>query len=81
MPAAPTISPLSDAERQRRRRERLRTGARTFKGELPADVVERLVELGRLSEAEANDPNQLGDVLEDIADCLVRGTLTCMPLR
>lgn len=63
MPAAPTISPLSDAERQRRRRERMRTGARVFRGEIPRRLIRKLIWFGLLTEAEADDPQRLGEAL------------------
>ena len=44
--------------------------------DLDPDFVAGLVERGLISPEEATDPRRLGDALADIADCLIRGTLT-----
>ncbi len=59
-----TVAPPTAADRQRRYRQRRKFGLMVAAAEVPADVVAGLAERGRL-----------GDVLVDVADCLVRGTL------
>ncbi len=75
MPDASPASPSLAAERQRRRRERKRQGARCMAGDVPADVVRALVKNGWLGLSEADDPRKLGAALVDLADCWMRGTL------
>ena len=68
--------PLTPAERQRRYRSRKRDGMRLAQTDLNPDIVAGLVERGLISPEEAADPHCLGDVLADLADCWIRGTLT-----
>lgn len=57
------------AEKQRRYRQRLRTGAAVYRIEVPAEVVEQLIEAGRLDERAAlND----GEVAAELALLLVQ---------
>ena len=65
----------------RRYRRRQREGSKIARTDLPADVVEGLIERGLISPEEAADPDVLGDALADLADCWVRGTLGSGPLR
>ncbi len=70
-----TVAPPTAADRQRRYRQRRKFGLMVAAAEVPADVVAGLAERGWLDVAEAEDPRRLGDVLVDVDDCLVRGTL------
>ncbi len=69
-------TPLSGAQRQARYRARKRYGVRLAQTDLDPDIVAGLVERGLISPEVATDPRRLGDALADIADCLIRGTLT-----
>lgn len=69
------VPPTAAAERQRRYRRRRKLCARLATAEVPADVVAGLAERGWLDGSEAEDPQRLGDVLVDVADCFIRGTL------
>ncbi len=71
----PDVAPIPDDERQRRRRERKRQGARCVRGDVPADVVRALVLNDWVSRDEADDPQKLGAALVDLADCWMRETL------
>ena len=68
--------PITGAERQRRYRARKRHGVRLAQTDVDPDIVAGLVERGLISPEEAAEPRRLGDALADIADCLIRGTLT-----
>ncbi len=63
------------AVRMRRYRDRRRSGARCFHGDVPGDVVDILIEKGWLDANEATDPQRLGEVVANLTDCFVRGTL------
>ena len=55
--------PTNPAERQRRYRERLRSGQLRASTFVPLDLVEKLVEAGLLSEPTASDKKSLGAAL------------------
>ncbi len=61
--AAPNPAPLSDAERQRRCRERKRRGLVLANAEVPDQLVEALVAEGLLPEAQATDAHAIGKAL------------------
>ncbi len=67
------------ARRMRRLRARRRIGSRCFRGNVPREVIDALVRKGWLKANEAADPNRLGEVMADVADCWVRGTLAADP--
>ncbi len=67
------------AERMRRYRARRRSRIRCFRGDVSCEVVDALVRNGWLKDNEAADPNRLGKVMADVADCWVRGTLAADP--
>ena len=68
-----TLSPA--AERQQRCRKRKDLKARYMRGDVPADTLRVLVKSGWLDLDETKDPEKLGAVLADLADCWMRGTL------
>lgn len=68
---------VPSAERARRFRARQQQGVSVVAVEVTQDVVAALVERGWLSEAQANDRDAVGAALADLADCWLRGTLTC----
>ena len=64
----PPRPPLTDAERQRKRRERERTGARRAIANIPLRTIRELVRQGVIAEADVDDPYQLGDAICRLAD-------------
>ena len=46
-----------------------------MRGDVPADVLRALVNNDWLGPDETKDPEKLGAVLADLADCWMRGTL------
>ena len=65
---SPPHPPLTDAERQRKRRERERTGARKAIANIPLRIIRALVLRGLIAEADVDDPYQLGDAICRLAD-------------
>ncbi len=64
------------ARRMRRFRARRKAGDRWVPGfDVRREVLERLVDEGWTSEAEANDPQRLSDAVADFLDCWVNGML------
>ncbi len=55
--------PVTDAERQRRYRERLRSGALIAKSTVPLELAEQLIDAGLLAELNATDKDHLGQAL------------------
>ncbi len=68
-------APLTNAEYQRRWRERHAQGARHMRGDVPADLVHALIGNGWLGPGEAEIHGRLGAALIDLADCWMNGTL------
>ncbi len=64
------------AGRMRRSRARRKAGDRWIPGfDVQREVLERLVDEGWTTEAEASDPQRLADAVADLLDCWARGTL------
>ncbi len=59
-------SPSPAAERQRRYRARLRRGSVFARAEVPAEVVEALVDRGLLPKGQATEPARLGEALVEV---------------
>ena len=59
-------APTRGAERQRRYRERQRRGSVFARAEVPAEVVEALVDRGLLPKGEAAEPARLGEALVEV---------------
>lgn len=57
------ISPTSAAERQRRYRQRQRDGVQVVPVEVDHALVQKLIDSGWVSEAEAVDPERLADAV------------------
>ncbi len=72
MTDAPSVS---DAERQRRHRERRRRGVRVLTVELRPDCLKRLIADGWLGADEADDTAKVCDAVADLLDCFGRRTL------
>ncbi len=68
----PDASPTLAAERQRRYRARLRRGSVFARAEVPAEVVEALVDRGLLPKGEATEPARLGEALVEVTKKLLR---------
>ncbi len=68
-------APTPAAEHQQRCRKRKDLKARYMRGDVPADVLRALVNNDWLGPDETKDPEKLGAVLADLADCWMRGTL------
>ena len=64
----PDAAPSRAAKRQRRHRERKRRGLVLAHAEVPAEVVEALVDQGLLREAQATDARAIGKALVDVAE-------------
>ncbi len=62
----PDAAPTPAAERQRRYRARLRLGSVFARAEVPAEVVEALVDRGLFPKGEATDPARLGEALVEV---------------
>ena len=61
------------AARMRRSRARRKAGERWVHGfDMRREVLERLIDEGWTSEAEASDPQRLSDVVADLLDCWAR---------
>ena len=61
------------ASRMRRSRARRKAGERWVHGfDMRREVLERLIDEGWTSEAEASDPQRLSDVVADLLDCWAR---------
>jgi len=69
----------SSAPRVKRHRERRKAGIRTFRLEVPAEVVKALEARSWITNA--SDHQEVTDYLEDILHCWARGTLTVTDLR
>ena len=66
----------SAAARMRRTRARRKAGDRWIPGfDVRGEVLERLVDEGWTTEAEASNPQRLSDAVADLLDCWARGTL------
>ncbi len=72
---APSSTAASDAERQRRRRERRLQGVRVVSVELAPECLERLINEGWLSAREAQDTENIREAVADLLDCYGRRTL------
>ncbi len=59
----PDAAPTPAAERQRRYRDRLRSGQLWASGFVPPDLVEKLIDAGLISEPEASDKRSLSAAL------------------
>ena len=70
----------SAAERQRRHRERRAAGMHVFQVEVSDETIARLVALGWLGAAEAQDRGCVTTALENLADCFGRETLDPDPI-
>ena len=78
LPIIPTgndAEPSRAAEKQRRYRERKKTGGAAFRGQMSGEQLRRLIEIGWIDKREIGNPLALGADLLDIADCHLRGTL------
>ena len=64
-----------DRRRQERCRQRKRDDLRRARVYLPPDVVDALVENGWIGAHEIDDPDRLGDAVEDLSDCWARDIL------
>ena len=71
-----TDRPTANAERQRRSRERKREGLRRFVGFLPPELLDTLITNHWTDHREASNPEELGAVLINLADCWSRGVLS-----
>ena len=61
------------ASRMRRSRARRKAGDRWIPGfDVRGEVLERLVDEGWTTEAEASDPQKLSDAVADLLDCWAR---------
>ncbi len=58
--------PTPAAKRQRRYRARLRRGSVFARAEVPAEVVEALVDRGLLPKGQATEPARLGEALVEV---------------
>ena len=72
--------PTTPAERQRRYRERKRSGVAVYQVELRQEAKTRLIQRDWLNEAEAQDRKSVTAALEDLLDCYGRGTLDPEPV-
>ncbi len=63
----PDAAPIPAAERQRRHRDRKRRGLLLARAQVPARIVEALVDQGLLREAQATDARAIGKALVDVA--------------
>ena len=59
-------APSRAAKRQRRHRERKRRGLVLAHAEVPAEVVEALVDHGLLPKGQATEPARLGEALVEV---------------
>ena len=65
--------PLTDAERQRRFRDRRKHNLLVARAELPSSLAEYLINVGLLCEEDSHDPRALGDALVASAQRLING--------
>ncbi len=65
--------PLTDAERQRRLRDRRKHDLLLAKAEVPMLVADALIDAGVLSEEGASDPQALGRALVEAAERFIDG--------
>ena len=59
-------APLTDAERQRRYRDRQRRGVVLAMVEIPPDLVEGWISDDWITEEDSRDPDRLGDLIKAI---------------
>ncbi len=60
-------------KRQRRCRTRRREGSKFMRGDVPSQVVDWMKANGWIDQAEAADPDKLGEAASDVLDCVARG--------
>ena len=69
--------PMTPAERTARHRARKRDGVLGVDGiEITPEVVEKLIQADWTTPEEMSDRKRLSDVVSNILDCWVRGTLS-----
>jgi hypothetical protein len=63
----PRPRPLSAAEKQRRYRERQRTGVQVVRVDVDEALIARLIEAQKISEVDARDPEKVAAVILELA--------------
>ena len=77
----PNPHPSPAAIRQRLHRRRRRDGSSVARIEVPAEVKDALIARGWLEREQIDDPEQLADAIEALADSWATGTLTTDSMR